>query len=415
MSEWRQVSLTELGTLERGKSRHRPRNDPSLYGGDVPFFQTGDVKAATLHMTNASQWYSTKGVAQSRIWEPGTACITIAANISETAILGRRGCFPDSVLGFTPTYQSADAYFVKYLLDVHRGELTSAARGTTQDNLSLEKLLIYRFRVPEAPTRARIAATLRAFDDLIENNRRRVEMLEEMAKTIYREWFVHFRYPGHDGATLADSSLGPIPEGWRLERLERIAQVNRASRTPIDDETIEYLDISVLGDRSVGRLAEINGADAPGRARRIVSAGDVVWSMVRPNRRAHALLVDPGATWIASTGLAVLTPRSISSAFLFEAVSAREFSDYLVSQEGGAAYPAVKPKDFEAAIMLVPSPELDRRFEEAVACQHELVWTLRDQSAQLAATRDLLLPRLVTGRVDVSSIDLDALIEDSVA
>jgi type I restriction enzyme S subunit len=146
MSEWHEVSLTELGTVQRGKSRHRPRNDPSLYGGDVPFSQTGDVKAATLHMRNASQWYSAKGVAQSRIWEAGTACITIAANISETAILGCTGCFPDSVLGFTPTYQEADAYYVKYLLDVHRGELTSAARGTAQDNLSLEKLLSYRFR-----------------------------------------------------------------------------------------------------------------------------------------------------------------------------------------------------------------------------------------------------------------------------
>ena len=119
--------------------------------------------------------------------------------------------------------------------------------------------------------------------------------------------------------------------------------------------------------------------------------------------------------WIASTGLAVLTPKSVSSALLFEAVSTREFSDYLVSQEGGAAYPAVKPKDFEAAMLLVPPPELDRRFEATVACHHELIWTLRAQSAQLAATRDLLLPRLVTGQIDVSSLDLGALIEDSVA
>jgi type I restriction enzyme S subunit len=381
----------------------------------MPFFQTGDVKAATLHMREPSQWYSPKGVSQSRIWEPGTTCITIAANISDTAVLGCRGCFPDSVLGFTPAHQRADAYFVKYLLDVYRDDLTSAARGTTQDNLSLEKLMTYRFRIPGARTRAHIAEVLRILDELIENNRQVVEVLAETARAIYREWFVHFRYPDYENATTVESSVGLIPEGWRQDRLDHIARVNRASRTPGEDEAIEYLDISALEDGFVQKLTAIKGADAPGRARRVVSAGDVVWSMVRPNRRGHALLIDPGATWIASTGLAVLTPSTVSSALLFEAVSTREFSDYLVSQEGGAAYPAVKPKDFEAAIMLVPPPELDRRFDMAVACQHEMMWKLQAQSAQLESTRDLLLPKLVTGQIDVSSLDLDVLVEDSVA
>ncbi len=137
--------------------------------------------------------------------------------------------------------------------------------------------------------------------------------------------------------------------------------------------------------------------------------------MVRPNRRAHALLVDPGADWIASTGLAVLTATAVSHALLFETVSAESFSDYLVSRESGAAYPAVKPRDFEDAPFLRPTPELDRRFAEVVGPHQQLVWTLRKASARLADLRDLLLPRLVTGQVDVSRLDLDALLEDSVA
>lgn len=415
MTEWREVTLDELGTVERGRSRHRPRNSPFLYGGTMPFFQTGDVKASTLHMTNNSQTYSESGVSQSRVWEPGTTCITIAANIAETAVLGCQGCFPDSVLGFTPAHQDSDSYFVKYLLDVHRDELTSAARGTTQNNLSLEKLIAFRFRVPGPTTRARIAAVLRSFDDLIEIEQQQVDVLNEMARTIYREWFVNFRYPGHESATFVDSPLGMIPEGWRATRLDRVAEVNRSSRNPASGETVRYLDISALGDRSIGELSVLNGSDAPGRARRELLNGDIVWSMVRPNRRAHALLVEPGDDWIASTGLAVLTPTAISSALLFEALSAREFSDYLVSQQGGAAYPAVKPKDFEAAILLVPDPELDRRFAAAAGGHHRLVWTLRNQSACLAAVRDLILPRLVKGLIDVSSLELDAFGGESVA
>jgi type I restriction enzyme S subunit len=99
MSRLKAVKLSDLGTVGRGRSRQRPRDEPSLYGGPYPFFQTGDIKAADLYLSEYSQTYSEKGLAQSKLWEPGTLCITIAANIADTAILGVRGCFPDSVVG----------------------------------------------------------------------------------------------------------------------------------------------------------------------------------------------------------------------------------------------------------------------------------------------------------------------------
>src|SRR3569623_376107 len=98
---WRLLTLRELGTVERGRSRHRPRNDPSLYGGPYPFVQTGDIKAAGLRLHEYSQTYNEVGLAQSRLWPAGILCITIAANICDTAILGIPACFPDSIVGFT--------------------------------------------------------------------------------------------------------------------------------------------------------------------------------------------------------------------------------------------------------------------------------------------------------------------------
>lgn len=415
MSDWAELRLDELGEVERGRSRHRPRNDPSLYGDAMPFFQTGDVKAGVLHLRTPQQWYSELGVAQSRVWEPGVACITIAANIADTAVLGVRGCFPDSVLGFTPSVQSADAYFVKYLLDAHRSRLGDAARGTTQDNLSLEKLLSFKFPMPGPNDRSVIASTLRAFDDLIENNRRRVEVLEEMARAIYRDWFVKFRYPGHEAVPLVDSALGPIPTGWLLKPLSSIATVNGSSRKPSADEVIRYLDISALSEREIGELDPIVGAEAPGRARRVLEPGDTVWATVRPNRRAHALVVEPGDDWIASTGLAVLTPKAVSSAYLFETTSTPAFSDWLVGRATGSAYPAVRANDFEQAVVLVPESSVDAAFAAEVTPMHELSWKLRAESSRLAQLRDLLLPKLVTGQIDVSALELDASVEDRVA
>ena len=206
--------LDDLGFVTRGRSRHRPRNDASLYGGEYPFFQTGDIKAANLYLTVHTQTYSAAGLAQSKIWDKGTLCITIAANIAETAILGIPGCFPDSVVGFVPHPDKADVRFIKYYIDILKLGMQSISRGTTQDNMSVEKLMSFDFNVPDLPTQRKIAGVLSAYDDLIENNLRRIKILEEMAQSLYREWFVHFRFPGYESAIFTDSSLGRIPKGW---------------------------------------------------------------------------------------------------------------------------------------------------------------------------------------------------------
>jgi type I restriction enzyme, S subunit len=97
---WRMVALAELGKVARGKSKHRPRNDPRLLGGPYPFIQTGDVRRSTGYIRDYSATYSEFGLAQSKLWPEGTLCITIAANIAETGILTFPACFPDSVVGF---------------------------------------------------------------------------------------------------------------------------------------------------------------------------------------------------------------------------------------------------------------------------------------------------------------------------
>jgi type I restriction enzyme S subunit len=110
---WKLLRLDQLGTVARGRSRHRPRNDPALYTGPYPFVQTGDVKAAGLRLYNYTQTYSELGLTQSRMWPAETLCITIAANICDTTILGIPACFPDSIVGFTAETGVADVVFVK--------------------------------------------------------------------------------------------------------------------------------------------------------------------------------------------------------------------------------------------------------------------------------------------------------------
>ena len=115
---WEWKTLDQLGSVSRGRSKHRPRDDESLYGGIYPFIQTADVKRSNFYITEYSQTYNERGLAQSKLWRAGTLCFTIAANIADSAILGIDACFPDSIMGFIPYEGVSDVRFVKYCFDV---------------------------------------------------------------------------------------------------------------------------------------------------------------------------------------------------------------------------------------------------------------------------------------------------------
>lgn len=138
-SGWCWATLGSLGDLDRGRSRHRPRNAAHLYGGPYPFIQTGDVGRANGLIRSYTQTYNEAGLQQSRLWPAGTLCITIAANIAESAILGFDACFPDSVVGFLPS-EATTSRFIHVYLQVVQKRLEALAPATAQKNINLEVL-----------------------------------------------------------------------------------------------------------------------------------------------------------------------------------------------------------------------------------------------------------------------------------
>ena len=405
MKDRKPQRLDQLGSVARGRSRHRPRDDPSLYGGPWPFFQTGDVKAADLYLRAYSQTYNDVGLAQSKLWPAGTLCITIAANIADTAILGVPGCFPDSIVGFVADLEKSDARFIKYYIETLKQGMQNASRGTTQDNLSVDKLLTFDVIVPSASRQRQIASILSAYDDLIENNTRRMASLEEMARRIYEEWFVRFRFPGHEGVRMVESEVGLVPEGWEVTTLGQIAEINaRSVRRGAEPTEIRYVDISSVSTGSIDAKESLLYADAPGRARRIVRDGDVIWACVRPNRKSYSLVLDPEPNLLVSTGFAVLSPVVLPWSFVYQCVTTDDFVSYLVNHAKGAAYPAVGAEDFENAQVLKPANDIVTAFDRLVAPMMRLGTALQRKSANLRTTRDLLLPKLISGELDVSDL-----------
>lgn len=405
-TEWRAYKLDELGSVGRGKSKHRPRNDESLYGGTYPFFQTGDIKAANFHLTEYSQTYNEKGLAQSKLWEPGTLCITIAANIAETAILGVPGCFPDSIVGFIPDPGKADVAFVKYYIDTIKLQMQSVSRGTTQDNLSVDKLLTFDFRIPPLSLQRRIAGILSAYDELIENNQRRIKILEEMARALYREWFVHFRFPGHDKVKMVSSPLGPIPQGWEVKSLADLCEsvsygyTASAVREEIGPKFLRITDIVpdvIEWDRVP--FCEIPPGKAP---KYLVKQGDIVIARTGATTGyAKRLNKRHPETVFASYLVRVRAHADVSNLMLGLLVESADYKQFIKTNIGGAAQPQANAVVLTSMRLAAPPSPLCKKFDHLVEPLFDEAELLAIKVQNLRRTRDLLLPRLLSGQVPV--------------
>ena len=275
--------------------------------------------------------------------------------------------------------------------------LEQHAIGTTMLNLSAGIVTELPLKYPAPAVQRRIANILSAYDDLIENNRRRMALLEEAARQLYREWFVRLRFPGHEHTRMTNG----VPEGWDKKRLADVADVNKQSLRDSYDDEIDYIDISSVTPSSINETTRYVFRDAPSRARRVVKHGDIIWSCVRPNRRSYAVIWQPSSNLIASTGFAVITPTGLPTAFLLQATTTDAFVGYLENHARGVAYPAVVAGDFERAEILVPPASLIGGVNEWAEPLLAQANTLRLQNEKVRAARDLLLPRLMSGEIAV--------------
>jgi type I restriction enzyme S subunit len=263
----------------------------------------------------------------------------------------------------------------------YRQYCRSHATGTT--NLGLPRDDFLAFKIP-APTEERLAlvGALGALDGLTDTNRRIVDGIARQSRLA----FVRCSRTAEDSVALGT-----------------VARVNE-QKASMGTGALLYLDIASLRDGAIEWPQPSDWSAAPSRARRLAKSGDTLWSTVRPNRRAHALLVEAPEDLVVSTGIAVLTPTVIGPAYLYAATDDQAFVDQLVSRADGSAYPAVRGDAFETAtIPLPPADELER-FEKAMWPLWRAAADLESEARTAAITRDELLPLLLSGRVRVEEV-----------
>ncbi|WP_339186039.1 restriction endonuclease subunit S [Brevibacillus sp. FSL K6-6036] len=340
-----------------------------------------------------------------KVAEPGDLLFCVrGSTVGRMNYANQKTAIGRGLASFRSKFSYNHTRFIEYLIYNSLGTILQSATGSTFPNVSKEQIHGWTWNLPPIEQQNRIVEILGSLDDKIELNRRTNETLEQMAMALYKHWFVDFG-PFQDRQFI-ESGEGTIPEGWSFKRLDELVAINEQSvgkNYPFDQ--IEYIDISSVATGVLEGTTTYMLDEAPSRAKRLVFSGDIIWSTVRPNRKSYLYIHRPAENTVVSTGFAVITPKTVPSSFLYCHVTTDEFVDYLVSNAEGSAYPAVRPDVFARAMVCVPTEDVLASFDEKVG---PLILHMQEnmiENKELQKTRDYLLPRLLSGEIEVKTAE----------
>lgn len=282
-----------------------------------------------------------------------------------------------------------------------RQMLAAYGGGTNISNLNQEILSSLEVPYPSLNVQHKIASILSAYDDLIENNTRRIKILEEMAQTIYNEWFVKFRFPGHEKVKMVDSELGMIPEGWVVRKLSETCAIvmGQSPKSEYYNSIGEGLPFH-QGVTDFGNRFPID-TNYCTKPQRIAEAGDILFSVRAPVGRINVTT----KKIVIGRGLCAIRNNGSYQNFTFHQLKDKFQEED--SMGGGTIFKAVTKSDMYGIKLITPPKTLIQMFESIIVPVSSEIKILTDKNINLCTTRDLLLPHLISGEVDVSTLDIN--------
>ncbi len=354
----------------------------------------------------------------------GDILITTEAPLGEVARVGRnsRIALAQRVILLRPDPTLISPSFMFHYLRSSQAQaaLGRRASGTTVSGIRQPELRAVEIPLPARSVQDAVGVVLDLIDNLIANNRRRIKVLEEMARTIYREWFVKFRYPGHEDVPLVDSPLGPIPDGWEVSTCG--AELNfigggtpsKAEPSYWDGGTIAWYtptDLTKTGWRyAAPSESAITRQGLAKSSARLFPTGSVMMTS-----RATLGVLDIATTEATTNqGFIVILPdERWSPGFVYEWLDSK--AGELSALGTGATFKEITKGSFKSFPFIVPAQSVLDDYRGATEPLEDQVLVLEQQIRNLSVLRDLMLPKLVTGQIDVSTLDLEVLMQERVA
>ena len=286
-------------------------------------------------------------------------------------------------------------------------ELGSYSAQSTRPYVSISAQKNLSLALPDLPTQRKIAGILSAYDDLIENNLRRIRILEEMAQSLYREWFVHFRFPGHESTPLVDSPLGPIPEGWEVKKLQDVTSKIGSGATPKGGkDAYKSEGISLIRSLNIfdyefkhDNLAFIDEDQAAKLSNVVVEPYDVLLNITGASVARCSMVPSAILPARVNQHVAIIRADQESDPFyILDTINSDERKRQILAMaQGGATREALTKTTISNLEIMVPSPPTLQRFAKIRRDLFEERQTLAQKNQVLRQTRDLLLPKLLSG------------------
>jgi type I restriction enzyme S subunit len=346
-----------------------------------------------------------------KFFPPTTVLVAMyGANVGQLGWLRQAATVNQAICGLILDEQKTHWRYVFYSLMHNRGDLTVQAQGAAQQNLNQDMIRQFEIPLPPLPIQRHIAGILSAYDDLIENNQRRIAILEAMARGLYREWFVHYRYPGHEGVPLVDSPLGPIPQGWEVRAVADSFEIygggtpSRKESSFWDGGTIQWYSPSDLTaaktmfmDDSSDHITETGLSQSSAR---LIPARSILFTS---RATIGAIAINTHLACTNQGFISCIPNQKVPIYFLYHWL--KENVPTFERMASGATFKEISRGVFKTIPFLHPSANLIGLFESFINPIGEQLLTLQRQTQNLRRTRDLLLPRLLSGQLDVEALD----------
>jgi type I restriction enzyme S subunit len=410
-------ALTELGAVARFINGDRGQNYPSRQDRvslGIPFINAGHLDGGRVALDNMEYITAERfTLLRSGKVEPGDILLCIRGTLGRAALVTEEvtpGAIASSLVIVRTSQDVEPRFLMSYLVSpVGQHQIASLDNGAAQPNVGANELARMRIPLPPLAIQRKVAAILSAYNDLIDNNNRRIRIAEEIAQRIYCEWFVHYRYPGHEAVPLVDSERGLIPEGWGVAPISRSATYISRGVTPKyadDGSGLVVNQKCIRGGQLDLSLARRHATIVP--SEKVVRSGDMLINSTGVGtlgRVAQALDVPTGVTVDSHVTILRGDSRVVTMSYWGMALLSRQadFESMGAGSTGQTELPRGRIADLP---LLIPTMDVQDGFHNVIANTRRLTLQLAATNECLRQSRDLLLPRLISGAIDVDHLDI---------
>lgn len=399
---WEIKKIKEIGRVVTGKTP--PTRVKEYFGHEYPFITPTDIADNSRYVIMPARYLSKEGYEyQGSLALPkNTVCFTCIASIGKMAITNKVSFTNQQINSIIVDSNIADYRYIFYLLKTQVERIKNYAGGTANPIVSKSIFKEISIPCPTLPIQQKIALILSTYDDLIELNERRIKILEEMARLIYKEWFVKFRFPGYEKVKMKDSELGMIPKTWEVKDLDEVIDKITEKYTDENNE-LPLLNLARIPRKSLS-ISEFGKSDEITTSRILFKQNDILFSAIRTY--FHKVILAP-IDGITNVSVFVLRPKNDEYLeLIFCKLFAKETINWATQNSTGTKMPVLSWNIFRKMKLIIHDIKTIKMFKSNVQPAFKKITILNKQNQVLRQTRDMLLPKLFSGEINVSDLDI---------